>query len=445
MPELNRRDFMKTSAGAAVGLGVLSRSTASWAGANDRVRVAVIGLRGRGRTHVGAFAPMENVEIATVCDIDERVFAERIPELMEEHGIKEPKTEWDFRKVLEDDSIDAISIATPNHLHTLISVLACEAGKDVYVEKPLSHNIWEGRQLVQAAEKHNRMVQHGTQIRCSPAVREGVQHLRDGLIGDIYMGKGLCYKWRDTIGHAPEEPVPEGVHYDLWMGPAPVKPFTKNRFHYNWHWQWDYGNGDVGNTGVHQMDILRMALDVDLPVRVSSMGGHFMFEDDQETPNTQLASFWYPSKDPKNDKGILMVFEVRHWITNFEGDLASPSKNNIGNIIYGSEGYMTIDGNSYRTFLGREREPGPSATGEGSPFQNFIECVRSRKRENLLCDVAEGHYSSALCHMANTAYRLRRTLEFDPVKEEYIGDAEANQMLSRVYRKPYVVPGGEAV
>jgi len=436
---------MKTSAGAAVGLGVLSRSTASWAAANDRVRIAVMGVNGRGRAHVSAYAGMDHVEVATVCDIDENVTADCLRWIAQDLGIPEPKTEWDFRKVLEDDTIDAISIATPNHLHSLMSIWGCEAGKDVYIEKPLSHNIWEGRQLVKTAEKHNRIVQHGTQSRCSPAIREGVKQIREGLIGEVYMGKGLCYKWRDTIGLREEEPVPAGVHYDLWIGPAPEKPFTRNRFHYNWHWQWDYGNGDIGNTGVHQMDVLRLALDVGLPVRVSSMGGHFMFEDDQETPNTQLASFWYPAKSGKDDKGILMVFEVRHWISNYEGNIGEPPNNNVGSIVYGSEGYMTFDANSYRTFLGRNREPGPSATGEGSPFENFVACVRSRKREDLLCDVAEGHLSSALCHMANTAYRLRRTLEFDPAKEEYIGDAEANQMLSRAYRKPYVVPGGEAV
>ena len=435
---------MKTSAGAAVGLGVLSRSTASWAGANDRVRIAAIGLRGRGRSHVQAYAKAENVEIATVCDIDENITAERLAWMTKDLGIKEPKTEWDFRKVLDDDSIDAISIATPNHLHTLIAVLGCMAGKDVYVEKPLSHDVWEGRQLVKAAEKYKRIVQHGTQSRCSPAIQEAIKNLREGVIGDIYMGKGLCYKWRDTIGHAPVEPVPPGVHYDLWIGPAPKKPFTRNRFHYNWHWQWDYGNGDIGNQGVHQMDLLRWALDVELPVRISSMGGHFMFEDDQETPNTQLASFWYPGKSGREDDGILMVFEVRHWITNYEGSLGEPPNNNVGNIIYGSEGYMTMDADSYKTFLGRNREPGPSASGTGSPFENFISCVRSRKRGDLMCDVREGHLSSALCHLANNSYRLRRTLEFDPVKEEYVGDAEANQMLSRVYRKPFVVPGGQS-
>lgn len=445
MSEVTRRDFMKTSAGAAVGLGVLSRSTAGWAGANNRIRVAVVGLNGRGNAHVSAYAEAENVEIASVCDVDENVTADRLKWMTGDLGLKAPRTETDIRRLLEDDSIDAISIATPNHWHSLMAIWGCEAGKDVYVEKPLSHNVWEGRQLVKAAEEHGRIVQHGTQARCSPAIQEGVRLLREGVIGEVYMGKGLCYKFRDTIGKTPDEPVPPGVHYDLWIGPAPEKPFSRNRFHYQWHWQWDYGNGDIGNQGVHQMDVLRWALGVGLPTRVSSMGGHFLFDDDQETPNTQLASFWHPDPSGKSDRGIMMVFEVRHWITNYEGDLGQPPGNNVGNIIYGSEGYMTMKGDSFQTFLGKDREPGPSASGKGSPFENFLSCVRSRKREDLQADVLEGHLSSAMCHLANASYRLRRTLEFDPAKEEYLGDAEANQTLSRVYRKPYVVPGGEAV
>ena len=441
MSEVSRRNFMKTSAGAAVGIGVLSRSTASWAGANDKVRVAQIGLRGRGKSHLQAYAGSKHSELVAICDIDENVMGERYKWVTEDLGAKNPKQEWDFRKLLDDDSIDAISIATPNHLHSYIAIMGCLAGKDVYVEKPLSHNIWEGRKLVEAAEKNNRIVQHGTQSRCSPAIREAVDKLNEGILGDLYMAKGLCYKWRNTIGKTPDAPVPPGVHYDLWLGPAPERPFSENRFHYNWHWHWDYGNGDIGNQGVHQMDLLRFAMDVGLPSKVSSMGGHFMFDDDQETPNTQLASFWYPDA---GTKGMMLVFEVRHWITNYEGELGEAPGNNVGNIIYGSEGYMTFTGGGYKTYLGKDREPGPSRNEGGNPFENFLETVKSRKRSDLMCDVLEGHLSSGMCHMANISYRLGRTLEFDPKKEEFIGDAEANQMVSRVYRKPYVIPGAES-
>ena len=407
------------------------------AGANDRIRIAVIGINGRGKSHISSFSGIEKVEVATLCDVDERLFEKRLATYFDEKQLKRPKVETDLRRVLEDNSIDAVSIATPNHWHSLAGIWACQAGKDVYVEKPLSHNVFEGRKLVEAARKYDRIVQHGTQSRCSPAIQEGIQKMQEGLLGDVYMGKGMCYKWRNTIGKKPDAPVPEGVHYDLWLGPAPNRPFSENRFHYNWHWHWDYGNGDIGNQGVHQMDVARWGLGVELPSKVTSMGGHFMFEDDQETPNTQLASLWYPQA---GKKGVMLVFEVRHWITNYEGPAGSPPGNNVGNIFYGSEGYMVMTGDSYTTFLGKEREPGPSRKESGSPFVNFIEVVRSRKQEDLRCDVEEGHLSSALGHLANVSYRLGRSLEFDPSKEEAIGDAEASVMLTRNYRDPYVVP-----
>ena len=210
---------------------------------------------------------------------------------MEKRGIPKPATFVDVRKLLEDKSIDAISIATPNHWHSLMGIWACQAGKDVYVEKPCSHNLWEGKQFVAAAQKYGRMVQHGTQIRSATAVREGIKKLHEGLIGDIYMARGLCYKWRNTIGHAPVQPVPAGVNYDLWTGPAPLHDFTHNRFHYNWHWFWAYGNGDMGNQGTHQMDVARWGLGVGFPNKVSAIGGHFMFDDDQETPNDLSCAF----------------------------------------------------------------------------------------------------------------------------------------------------------
>jgi predicted dehydrogenase len=438
---MNRRNFLKNSAGAsavaAVGLGVLARSTASWAGANDKIRVACIGIKGRGQSHIGAFTGMEGVEVATLCDVDERLFAERVKSFFTDKQLKEPKLETDMRKVMDDPTIDAISIATPNHWHSLAAIWGCQAGKDVYVEKPCSHNISEGRKLVEAARKYDRIVQHGTQSRCSPGIREGIQKLHDGAIGDVYMGKAMCYKWRNTIGKTPDTDPPEGVHYDLWLGPAPKRPFSENRFHYNWHWHWDYGNGDIGNQGVHEMDMVRWGLGVQLPTKVSCMGGHFMFDDDQETPNTQLASFWYPDKGPK---GVMLVFEVRHWITNYEGGVGEAPNNNVGTLYYGSEGYMAMKADGYQIYLGKNREPGESRYGTFSPFQNFVDAVRSRKREDLMAEVEEGHYSSALCHLANISYRLGRSVEFDPSTETFKGDADANALLTRNYRAPYSVP-----
>lgn len=431
----NRRDFIKSSAAAAAA-GTLGFNIKSHAGSpNGTVRVAVVGVRGQGNSHIKEYLKMPNVEIAAICDIDEKYRNQRIGEIEKASG-KKPKDFVDVRKLLEDKSIDAISIATPNHWHSLIGIWACQAGKDVYVEKPCSHSYWEGKQLVAAARKYDRIVQHGTNSRSTVALREAMQKLREGVIGEVYMSRGLCFKWRDTIGKKTDGAVPAGVDYDLWTGPAPKRPFNENRFHYNWHWNWDYGNGDIGNQGIHEMDICRWGLGVTLPTKVSSMGGHFMFDDDQVTPNTMVSTLEFN----KDGKKKLLVFEVRHWITNNEAGIGEGG-NTIGNIFYGSEGYMAITGyNSYKTFLGKKQEPGPSRKEGGSNWENFIKAVRSRKREDLNGEIEEGHLSSALMHLSNISYRLGRSLDFDPVKEQVIKDPEANAMLRDKYRAPFVVP-----
>jgi predicted dehydrogenase len=452
--DLSRRDFLKTAAkttaglSAAAGITFLTHPERVF-GANDRVRVAVCGLHGRGKDHISAFSHLSNVEIAALCDADENVLQKRIGEV----GGK-PQSYVDVRKLLQDKSIDAISIATPNHWHSLMAIWACQAGKDVYVEKPCSHNLWEGRQLVLAADKYQRIVQHGTQIRSSPAIQEAVKGLHEGAIGDVYLARGLCFKWRDMIGRTPQEPVPAGVDYDLWTGPAPLKPFTRNRFHYNWHWFWDTGNGDLGNQGVHQLDVARWGLGVSFPDRISAIGGHFMFDDDQQTPNTLACAFEFDLPDGKRK---MMEFEVRHWITNDEatvgrGDLVAGKHrffghhNAIGNIFYGSNGYLATgdeDAVSYETWLGKDEKSGPHAHGGGDHFGNFIDCVRSRKKEDLNAPVKEGYVSASLVHLANVSYRLGRSLQFDPATEQVIDDDEANRLLrdgDRGYRTPFDVP-----
>jgi predicted dehydrogenase len=435
MSEISRRGFLKGSGvtAAAVGLGFLGGKAAlGGIGPNDTIRAAVIGVRGRGGSHIQAFSSLPKVEVAALCDIDEGELHKAARSLA---GEKKPELYTDVRKLLEDKSIDVVGIATPNHWHSLAAIWACQAGKDVYVEKPCSHNISEGRRLVETARKHNRIVQHGTQCRSSKGLQEAVEQLKNGVIGDVYMARGLCYKWRNTIGRAKEERPPAGVHYDLWLGPARERPFTRNRFHYNWHWNWDYGNGDIGNQGVHQMDIARWGLGVGLPRKVQSMGGHFLFDDDQETPNTQVTSFEYPSGKPSEKK--MLVFEVRHWITNPEGEAPC----DVGVLFYGSEGYMSIPSYSgYATFLGKKREPGPKGNEGGDHFANFLQAVRSRKREELHAEIEEGHLSATLCHLANMSYRVGRTLEFDPKTESCKGDDAANALLTREYRKPFVVP-----
>jgi len=405
--------------------------------ANDTVRVAVAGCGGRGASHVGAWTSQTNVELAGLADIDDS-HTERYNGNLVRQGKKQVPTVRDVRKFLDDKSIDAISIATPNHWHTLLTIWACQAGKDVYVEKPASHNVFESKQIVAAARKYGRMVQMGSQSRSSSALKEGVQKMRDGEFGEIYMSRGLCFKARDTIGKTPVSEVPPGVDYDLWTGPAPLRPFTKNRFHYNWHWFWDTGNGDLGNQGIHEVDISRWGLGVTHPTKISAIGGKFMFDDDQETPNTITATYEFlVDGRPK-----MMSFEVRHWYSNHEAGLNGERPGNtIGNTFYGAKGYLVIDNyNKYYSFMGPKQEPGPARTGGDNHFANFISAVRSRKREDLNAEIEEGATSTVLVHLANISYRVGRTLHFDSKTMTVTGDAEANKLFTKVYRKPFVVP-----
>ena len=464
----DRRAFLKTGVLAAAGIATAA-SAKKVLGANDRIRIAVVGVRGRGWDHVKGYKPIPGVEIAYFCDIDENVLRQRLADA-EKMDLPKPQTYVDIRKLLEDKNVDAVSIATPNHWHSLIGIWAAQAGKDIYIEKPCSHNWWEGRQLVQAVEKYKVICEHGSQCRSSAAILEAMDQMRSGLIGNVYMARGLCYKWRETIGHAPEEPVPAGVHYDLWTGPAPLKPFTKNRFHYNWHWIWDTGNGDLGNQGIHELDLARWGLGVTLPTKITALGGHFLFDDDQQTPNVLTVAYEFRTPDGKTK---MMNFEVRGWMTNHEAGIGtrefsgggvpeaglnaagssdksaktlgppSGKPSTIGNLYYGSKGYLAIsDYDSYKSFLGDSSEPGPAkhAPVKNEHFVNFIECMRSRKAEELHAPIREGYLSTTLVHLANASYRLGRTINFDPQTESVINDPEATQLLKGTYRTPYVVP-----
>ena len=431
---MNRRHFLMGSAVAAGGL-----RASALASPNDTVRVAQIGARAQGRAHLTRYGQMKNVEIAAICDIDENVLKARLDDVEKMSG-KRPAAFTDIRKLLEDKSIDAISIATPNHHHTLQTIWGCQAGKDVYVEKPCSHDMFEARQIVAAAKKYNRLVQHGTNCR-SGIGPEVVGKLREGLIGDVYMARGMCFKWRDTIGRTAPEPVPAGVHYDLWLGPAPKREFTKNRFHYNWHWFWDYGNGDLGNQGIHQVDVARWGLGVKYPTRVSAMGGHFMFDDDQQTPNTLTATFEFD----EGGKTKFLVFEVRHWISNHEAGIGQDGRapNTVGATFYGSKGIVAVwdEGHGkYHSYLGREQAPGPSGQNVGNNWANFIDALRTRKQSDLNSPIEEGAISTTLVHLANISYRVKRSLRFDAASYSCIGDREANAMFRREYRKGFEVP-----
>ncbi len=431
---MNRRYFvMSTAAAAATALRAASSP-------NEAIRIACVGVRGQGREHLRRYAKIPNVEVAAICDVDESVLAKRLADV-EAGGRKRPAAFTDIRKLLEDKSIDAVSIATPNHSHTLQTIWACQAGKHVYIEKPCSHDMFEARQIVSAARKYGRLVQHGTNSRSSPSARQAIDQISQGLLGDVYMARGLCFKHRDTIGQKPAEPVPAGVHYDLWLGPAPAHEFTRNRFHYNWHWFWDYGNGDLGNQGIHQLDVCRWGLGVQYPTRISATGGHFMFDDDQETPNTLNVSYEFE----KGGKKVMMEFEVRHWFSNKEAGLGADPRdpNCIGAVFYGSKGYLSIDSEdfgSYRSFLGKEQAPGPSGNDAGDNWANFIAALRSGRYADLNAPIEEGAISTTLIHLANISYRLGRSIQFDAEKYSCAGDSEANAFFRRNYREPFVVP-----
>ena len=403
-------------------------------GSNDRIRVAILGVNDRGVSHINAIMKLalsENVVVTTLCDPDLNVANKRAKEF-EQNFQKKALVEQNCRKVFDDKNIDAVTIATPNFWHTLLAIWACQAGKDVYVEKPATHNIYEGRKLIEAAYKYNRIVQHGVQMRSFDLIREAVEHLRNGLIGRVYMARGLCLKRRPDIGDKGITNVPEGLDYDLWCGPAPMAPFSENLVHYNWHWHWNYGNGDVGNQGIHQTDLCMWGLNVGLPERIASMGGKFLWNDCKEVAEVQTSIYHYP-----REKKIIQ-FEVRNWYTNLEDGVA------VGNIFYGDKGYMVVNGGgSYQTFLGDKREKGPGREkggNEAEHFKNWIDAIRTRDKSLQNGPVETAHLSSALAHLGNISYRLGCQLDFDPVAERFIGNQDANNMLSREYRPPYVIP-----
>ncbi|MDR1982019.1 MAG: Gfo/Idh/MocA family oxidoreductase [Tannerellaceae bacterium] len=397
-------------------------------GANDRIRVAVLGVNGRGKNHIEEIMKQPDAVVAALCDPDLPLLKQRAKSFEEKYTQK-VAIEQDFRTLYENRDIDAVTLATPNHWHALQAIWACQAGKDVYVEKPATHNIYEGKKLIEAAYKYNRIVQHGVQLRSSEAIREAITHLRDGLIGRVYMARGLVYRWRPDIGNQGISNIPEGLDYDLWCGPAPMVPFTKNLVHYNWHWHWNYGNGDVGNQGIHETDLCMWGLNVGLPERITSMGGKFLWDDCKEVPEIQTSIYHYPKQKK------IIQFEVRNWCTNLEDGAG------VGNIFYGDKGYMVINGyDSYATYFGEKREKGPARTAEGDHFRNWFDAIRARDMSIQNGPVESGHLSSALAHLGNISYRLGRQLDFDPVAERFVGDEDANNMLSREYRAPYLLP-----
>jgi predicted dehydrogenase len=405
-------------------------------GANDRIRIAVVGLGGRGRSHVNNYLQISDCAITALCDVDQAAL-ERAQTQVQKAAQELPKGYKDMRDVFADKNVDAVSMPLPNHWHALATIWACQAGKDVYIEKPACHNVFEGLRMIDAARKYKRMVQIGSQGRSMPHKIKAAQLLHDGAIGKVYLAKGLCFKRRKSIGHSADGPVPAGVDWDKFLGPAPMRPFNELRFKYNWHWFWDTGNGDIGNQGIHEMDIARWGLGRGLPVSGVSTGGKYAYDDDQETPNTQIATFDYGDAE--------LMFEVRGILTGGEGGLVSDRSGNvIGDLYYGSDGWMNVSGGGFEVFKGEKSEKvmEEKATGKDTidHMVNFFKAMRSRNYKDLNADVEIGVTSAVLVHIANGSYRLGRKLKFDPKTMAFPGDAEANKLLTRPYRAPYVVP-----
>ncbi|MEM9382634.1 MAG: Gfo/Idh/MocA family oxidoreductase [Planctomycetota bacterium] len=482
MTPLPRRQFLGAAAAAvAMPHVAFSRGGKAWR-PNDELRVAVIGIRSRGRGHIGGMHKQEGVRVVAVCDCD-TAFLEREKKAFAERG-EDLDTHVDLREVLDRDDIDVVTSATPNHWHALLTIWACQAGKDVYIEKPVSHNVWEGRKMVEAARKHGRIVQAGTQSRSSHAIRDAVAWLQAGGLGKIRYAQGLCYKPRRSIGKIDgARPVPETVDYDLWLGPAAREPLTRKNLHYDWHWVFATGNGDMGNQGIHQMDLCRWALGYEgLSSRILSVGGRLGYDDDGNTPNTQVTLHEYGDGPP-------IVFETR----GLPESKAAQSEKwkmdrvngvSIGAWIHCENGALRLP--NYRSAQAYDANGTLVKEWKGADdhYANFVEAVRSRDASKLNADIEQGHVSSALCHTGNISHRIGvdarpeeirelcagrgpaadavermgahlqangvdldadmltagALLEMDPATERFTNDPRANRMLRRDYRAPFVVP-----
>jgi predicted dehydrogenase len=481
MPQRTRRDFLLESmfaaaatAAAASPISALAgeggRTTGRKLGPNDQIRIAVLGVRGRGKDHVSNYARMNDVTVAALCDPDLNVVP-AAARIVTAQGKPAPAVFQDFRKVLEDPNIDAVSIATPNHWHSLAGIWAMQAGKDVYVEKPVSHNVHEGRVLVDTARKYARVCQAGTQCRSMQGTIDAIAYVHSGKIGRVTLARGLCYKPRPSIGKLAAGTPPQNFDFNLWVGPAPMKAFHQNHLHYNWHWRWDTGNGDLGNQGIHQMDVARWGLGKQaLPKSVIGYGGRLGYEDDGETPNTHVAEFDY--------EDCRLIFETRGLKTD------DYRKARIGNVFHGTDGYVVLTSYNGGAAFDNDGKMITQFNGGGDHYRNFIDCMRNRKWEELHGEILEGHLSSALCHLGNISYllgepaplsaspeimaqsesgletferfrqhltansvdmssgsyTLGRRLRIDPRRENFGRDREANRLLTREYRAPFIVP-----
>jgi predicted dehydrogenase len=473
MTQITRRGFLKSSLETAAAITIAgTKSSGRVLGANETIRIAVVGIHGQGNGHIGQYLKLPGVQITYLVDPDKSLWEPRSKPIKEKYGVA-PTCVTDIRKALQDPNLDAISVATPNHWHSLIAIWACQAGKHAYIEKPMSHNVWEGRQVVEAARKYKRIIQHGTQQRSSTGRASEIAAVQSGKYGKLLVSKGYCCKPRWSIDFKKPGAPPEHLDFNIWLGPAPEQPYHANLVHYNWHWFWDFGNGDIGNQGVHEYDVARWAIkDATLPTKVWSLGGRFGYKDQGQTPNTQMTVMEFGD--------VLLVFEVRGLV---EGK--TDLKRRVANEYYTTEGRIE-NGMIYPRNGGTPEKLASFETKvkPGGAFGSFLNAVRSGKPEDCNAGPEHGHYSSALCHLGNISYRLGeqvpfdgkaklgdnrevvetfknlqenltgvglkldelkyqlgRTLTMDPKTEQFTGEGakEANALLTREYRKPFVV------
>jgi predicted dehydrogenase len=417
-----RRHFLSSTTASLAALPALTYSRAAEA-PNTRLRVAIMGGRIRGKFHLSAFPAVKDVEVTHLIEPDQNLIPAGL-EVLAKKQKSIPKTEADVRKVLEDPTVDALVVAAPDHWHALATVWACQAGKHVYCEKPVSHNLVEGRRMVQAARKHKRVVQVGTQRRSAGHIQAARDFIQSGGLGKVPFARAWIAGNRKPIGKLANTEVPKGVNYDLWCGPADARAFNPNRFHYNWHWFWDLGTGEIGNNGIHGLDVIRMVLNLDTPTRISSAGGKYFYDDDQQTPDTQTASFDFPN--------CTVVWEHRIWA---KKDLEGES---FGIAFHGEKGILVIDSQGWHVKDGVDKSEKASTGIDTAHVANFVRCIREGGTPNA--DIEQGHKSTLLCHLGNIAFRTNKTLRFDAATETLGGDKDAEALLGRSYRKGFELP-----
>lgn len=435
-PMLNRRRFVRTSSAGLAAAAALSRFPSSAAGsAADRLVVALIGCGGRGVSDADRFRNLPNVEVGFVCDVDDA----RRDAAAKNLNVPSANAFSDMRRILDQKSVDAVIVATPDHWHSPASILACDAGKHVYVEKPISHNIREGRLLVEASARNRTLVQHGTQCRSTSTMIEAIGQLRDGIIGDVLAAKCWNIQRRGQLPPGQDTSPPAGFDYDSWVGPATMIPYRTNRVHHRWTMWYHFGVGEAGNDGVHDLDYARWALGVEThPTKISANGGKYFFDDETEFPDTQQATFEYPG-DGRPGSQRMLIYEQRLWSTNY------PHNCDSGAEFYGTKGQMFLSRRGKLTVLGDRNAPVRIGTklvpqDDVAHISNFCDCIRNGTRPNA--DALTGHLSTSLAHLANIATRTGRSLTFDPQKEVFVNDDEANKLIRREYRSHWGTPQG---